>query len=149
MDEVIKGRTDGDTVTFKYAGGVVDGQGMAVSAMVYPQIGEKGIYFIEQPDAEQVNPMVGWGQGHFVIALDEGGGERVLTEDLRPVLGIEDAPLPRGAAARAAEVEFSEGVARGVEVGDKAADRKRALGKAAFKAALRDRMSPAAAARAQ
>ena len=50
-----------------------------------PEIGERGIYFVESLQRRQVHPLYGWSQGHFLVMADERGVERVLTRAKRPV----------------------------------------------------------------
>ena len=144
--DVIKGEQEGEFISLKYAGGIVGDQDMRVSSMVYPQPGERGIYFIESKTQQLINPMVGWGQGHFVLALDSSGTERVLTEGRKKVLSLSAPELPQAANASARSrpagepSEFSHGVARGIVTEEDGSAVTTAMDKKRFKQALRERL---------
>jgi len=83
---------------------------LEVTDMLVPQVAERGIYFVESLSAPQVNPLVGWSQGHFLIEPQAGGAAGVLTATHEPVLAVDAAPVT------AALNTFSKGVAKGVVV---------------------------------
>ncbi len=143
VNDVLKGEWASATITQSFAGGTVGDTTLQVSGMVYPQPGESGIYFIENPDRPQVNPMVGWGQGHFRIRSDSRGRERVLTESNDPVQGVDDgsATLQDQRAQEVTALPLSEGVARGLRVGSPRDGLETAISKEDFKAALKRRLS--------
>tara|TARA_R110002049_G_scaffold108853_11_gene257414 strand:- start:942 stop:1646 length:705 start_codon:yes stop_codon:yes gene_type:complete len=149
VDDVIKGEMSSDTITQSFAGGSVGDTRLQVSGMVYPQVGEKGIYFIENPDRPQVNPMVGWGQGHFKVQTDAQGTERMLTENEEPIQGLEDAASANIAPQRRAQqaaLPLSEGAANGLRLGSVQEGLDTAMDKKDFKQALKARLSQASAA---
>ncbi len=74
---------------------------------------ESGVYFVESLHASQVNPLVGWSQGHFLIEPQAGGEAGVLTAHHEPVLAVDAADA---APVTAAMNTFSKGVAKGVVV---------------------------------
>lgn len=144
VKEVIKGETQSSTVTVIFAGGTVGETGLQVSAMVYPVVGENGIYFLENPGQQLVNPMVGWGQGHFRIKKDSNGKERILTEGGAPVLSLDIAVLndmDRGNAGKPSISPFSHGVARGVRTGKRDDALSTAINKKQFKDTLKARLA--------
>ena len=144
VDDVLKGELPSATITQSFAGGTVDGTTLQVSGMVYPQPGEMGIYFIEDPENPQVNPLVGWSQGHFKIERDDSGTERVLTEKGDPIQGLEEVSQPN-VQGRSIQQEttlpLSEGAARGLRVGTPEDAAETAMDKENFKAALQTRLS--------
>ena len=149
VTDVIKGEHAAEFITLKYAGGIVGEHGMRVSSMVYPQLGERGIYFIESKSRHLINPMVGWGQGHFVLARDNTGVDRVLTEERDKVLSLESSEdLVQRAADRSAAAgqtsaqasEFSHGVARGVITDKMTSSANAGMDKGQFKRKLRERL---------
>ncbi len=144
VDDVLKGELSTATITQSFAGGTVGDTTLQVSGMVYPQVGETGIYFIENPERQQVNPIVGWSQGHFKVKTDERGKERVLTENDDPVQGIEDEEPVSGSTKSAqddAALPISTGAAQGLRVGKSEDALDTAIDKTDFKNALRMRLS--------
>ena len=172
IDDLIKGQTPTNTLTLNFAGGIVGQQGMHVSAMVYPKLGERGIYFVESSDNNLVNPLVGWGQGHFLLEQDGSGEDRLLTEQGLPVVSMTidasgETPQSVGQTTHRHQTAssepvdnanenqqlqqmipsspFSHGVARGLSVGDHAANKAQAISKASFKRQLRAALQKMAA----
>ncbi len=89
----IKGPDVGPEVELRFAGGTVADRTLQFADMVIPKPGETGVYFVESVDAYQINPLVGWSQGHFVeIADAQVGLRRVYTSDGRAILGIAGGP---------------------------------------------------------
>jgi len=143
VKDLIKGETRSSTVTLGFSGGTVGETGLQVSAMVYPSVGENGIYFFENPGQQLVNPLVGWGQGHFRVKKDSHGMERILTEGGVPVLGLDAATTngsDRGNAKMPQKTPFSHGVARGVQAGRRDDALSTAMGKKQFKDTLKARL---------
>ena len=138
--DLLKGSLPGDTVTVRFAGGTVDGTTLKVGEMDYPETGERGIYFLEDPSRDQVNPLLGWSQGRYRIERDQAGTERVMSADRAPVMGFEEgAATPVAGSRTALGIPLSGGVARGLQLGQPQ-QHGQALDKAAFKRALRDRV---------
>lgn len=138
VDEVLKGEHAGPELTLKFAGGALGDRAFEVATMVYPKAGERGVFFVEDPEAPLIHPLVGWSQGHFLFARDAAGVEHVLTEDGHPVRA-----LARGRRARRSvggEVEFSHGVARGIEAGATRGDVAAGMRREAFLAEIRARV---------
>ncbi len=111
--DVLKGQAPGGALELRFLGGAVGTQRLEVTDMSLPQAGETGIYFVEALSRPQVNPLVGWSQGHFLIEPQAGGEPGVLTANHEPVLAVSAAEL---APVTAAMNTFSKGVAKGVVV---------------------------------
>jgi len=144
VKDVIKGEIQSSTMILGFAGGTVGETGLQVSAMVYPPVGETGIYFFENPGRQLVNPLVGWGQGHFRVKKDSNGLDRILTEAGAPVLSLDVAGMngaDRGNARKPSISPFSHGVARGVRAGKRDDDLSAAMDKKQFKDMLKARLA--------
>jgi hypothetical protein len=112
INEVFKGRHSDDTVDLCFLGGISGEYTVKVANMKYPELDEKGIYFVKSLTRQYANPLYGWKQGHFLIETDHHTSrEHVLTADRQPVAGItlEEAP--------------SHGLSTGVASGVKTTDR--------------------------
>ena len=141
VKDVIKGKRPSTMITLAFAGGTVGNISLKVEGMVYPGVGEKGIYFFENPGQRLVNPMVGWSQGHFLLEMDSSGVERILTEGGAPVIAVEAVSSQTPKFANRVNAPFSRAVARGIRTG-KASDKiAAALSKSQFKGLLRDRLA--------
>lgn len=111
--DVLKGDTPDTVLELRFLGGTVGTQRLEITDMIMPEVGESGVYFVESLHVPQVNPLVGWAQGHFLIE-PQGGGERgMLTAHHEPVLAVDAADA---APVTAAMNTFSKGVAKGVVV---------------------------------
>jgi hypothetical protein len=111
--DVLKGDTPGAVLKLRFLGGTVGTQRLDVTDMTMPEMGESGLYFVESLSSPQVNPLVGWAQGHFLIEPQDGGVPGVLTANHEPVLAVDAADA---APVTAAMNTFSKGVAKGVVV---------------------------------
>lgn len=107
VHDTLKGRPPGDTLELEFLGGTIDGETLSISDLAVPVAGEEGIFFVEQLDQPQVNPLYGWWQGEFVVRHDATGRKVVHTHGLEPVYGWE----PRAASK---EPAVSVGAADGV-----------------------------------
>jgi len=131
--EAIEGDYPGETIELGFLGGTLSGRTLAIPDMHLPQVGEHGIYFVETLSQQQVHPLYGWDQGHYVVKPDlRDGNLKVYTRALNPVIGIKPSdPLgPRG---------LSTGYAAGLKVQPKA----EAISVDEFKAELRKLMEAA------
>lgn len=91
VHEVLKGDANRTTITLSFAGGEIGAVRQQVEAMIYPQLGEHGVYFVESTTRRLVNPLVGWSQGHFKqVEID--GQQRILAANGQALEQI-DAPL--------------------------------------------------------
>lgn len=131
--------------------------------MVYPKLGERGIYFVESLSQQNINPLMGWSQGHFLIESDALQTDRVMTDNHLPVLGVElgsllQIPASRnvspehtgsedisGSQTESDDMPVSTGAAQGVVVGRRDSAMEQALEKQTFKASLRLRLQELAA----
>jgi hypothetical protein len=137
--EVVKGAAPADELRLCFSGGTIGDLTLVVTGSVIPEVGSRGIYFVESIERQLVNPLFGWTQGHFRIessvvregdASQKGASvDRVLTERRRPVLG-----LGRGTSDETPRL--SSGVATGVVEGDRGKPES-ALGPAQFKLRIR------------
>jgi len=144
VKDIIKGEPRSSRVMLGFAGGTVGEIGLQVSAMVYPPVGENGIYFFENPGQQLVNPLVGWGQGHFLVKKDGNGMERILTEGGAPVLSLDVTVMngtDRSNARKPPILSFSHGVARGVRTGKRDDALSTAMEKKQFKDTLKARLA--------
>ncbi|MDP2644579.1 MAG: hypothetical protein Q8P24_06540 [Desulfobacterales bacterium] len=117
IQDIIKGKYHGDTITLRFLGGTVGNVTMAVSDMRLPQKGEHGIYFVESLERYQVNPLYGWSQGHFIVVPDAAGRKRIMTNRRLPVTGVlDDIPAAQTAPSKERTQALSKGVARGLVV---------------------------------
>ena len=133
ITDLLKGQTAEDSFELCFQGGTVNGLTLQVSDMVFPKVGERGVYFVESRSRRLVNPLYGWSQGHYLVKTGEDAQETVTTVDGRDIMAIEsrfklsDSRLSTGAAAGAK--------VRKATSPDKARDRPMSL--SAFKTALR------------
>lgn len=136
ISEIVKGVFDADTIELGFLGGQVGTSALQVSDMQTPQLGETGIYFVENLRSLQVNPLVGWAQGHFLIEDMGNGASVVTTAGHEPILSIE---VGAQAANTRAQADFSAGVAKGVSVRRGfASNASRGLSAGQFKASIRE-----------
>jgi hypothetical protein len=132
--EVFKGEPVA-RLSLSFAGGAVDGVGMHVHGLDRPVEGEEGVYFVEQLDRPQVNPLYGWDQGRYRVRANADGVPRVFASSGAPVLSAWPAASP-------ARVRLSPGVPLGVTVGTEDVALK-ALPLADFGASIRAAAAPA------
>ncbi|MGV6827535.1 MAG: hypothetical protein ACWA5Q_11225 [bacterium] len=88
VSDVIKGDPARKTVDLSFLGGLnANGLMMQVTDMHMPEMGERGIYFVENPSARSVHPFTGWDQGHFLLESPVGNktGGMVKTRAGQPV----------------------------------------------------------------
>jgi len=134
----LKGPDVGAEIELRFAGGTVGDYTLEVSDMVMPVVGETGIYFVESLVTQQVNPLVGWSQGHFTERVDPQTGRRgIYTPAARAVFGISTAAT--GAQQR--QVLPGTGTARGVIVEEGLTPSPPAMSVADFKAEIRRRVA--------
>jgi hypothetical protein len=128
--DVVKGAPVQGPLELCFAGGRSK-QGITrhVAGLSMPGAGEHGIYFVDSLGEPRLNPILGWDQGHFLVA--PGPVEVVTTAGGQPVVALEP-----GADTSPG---LSNGVARGAVVAEPGARSAQApLDAASFKARLRD-----------
>lgn len=87
--DVVKGDHPGDEIELSFLGGRLDDRQLEVTDMIIPQVGETGFYFVETLLNQQVNPLLGWDQGHFLIVEEPSGESLVTTVHHEPLLSLE------------------------------------------------------------
>ncbi|WP_286817039.1 hypothetical protein [Desulfobacter sp. UBA2225] len=141
IKEIIKGEYPEPTITLRFLGGTVGNLTMAVSDIQIPRDGERGVYFVESLDRNQVHPLYGWSQGHFTVTADDTGTDRMMTAKNQPVTGLSlDAESVQQTNGRTTVKALSTGTATGVTIEQ---NRKNAKGLPLneFKQALRKRLN--------
>jgi len=115
--DTIKGAA-GDTLSLRFEGGRVDGEGSEVVGSPIPELGERGIYFVEAVDRYLVNPLYGWHQGRLRLARDRAGATRVLSSASEPVVSLGAVPPAAAMRGIAAPGDSARGigVARGAPI---------------------------------
>jgi len=130
----IKGPDVGAELELRFVGGTVAGYTLEVSDMVVPAVGERGIYFVESLRERQVNPLVGWSQGHFLERIDEQTGlPGVFTPAGKAVSGIRAG----ASVAQQRQVLQGTGTALGVLVEDARSRSRPAMSATDFKDEIR------------
>ena len=81
--DTIKGDYSEDTIVLGFMGGLQksgprEGLILRVSNMRMPEIGEKGIYFVETLAEQQANPLYGWNQGHYLVKTSKSTGKDLV-----------------------------------------------------------------------
>jgi hypothetical protein len=131
--DVIKGQAPGDTVQLAFTGGTLGDLTLRIPDMHVPEVGERGIYFVESLSRQQANPLFGWDQGHYVVRVDPADkAQKVYTRGRRPVTGF-------ASEAAAQTQELSSGHVLGLSVGQDEASTG-AMTLEEFKQGLRDRL---------
>ena len=98
--DVVKGDFPEDEIELGFLGGRVGDRQMEVTDMAIPEIGETGFYFVETLLEAQVNPLLGWDQGRYLIETQPGGDTVVTTAGHDPVLALEvDTPAAANSQA--------------------------------------------------
>ena len=110
--DVLKGDSLLKEIELSFLGGQVGTKRLQVTDLEVPEVGETGFYFVESLGNAQVNPLVGWSQGRYLIERDENGDSFVTTAAREPILALDPAaPVTANMA-----VEVNKGVAKGVVV---------------------------------
>jgi hypothetical protein len=76
--EVIKGSYTGSNIELGFMGGQLGDLALKVSGMQMPEIGERGIYFVENLSVQQIHPLCGWQQGHCLVISDKQTGKDMV-----------------------------------------------------------------------
>jgi len=56
-----------ETVQLGFMGGQSGDSVLKVYGMQMPEVGERGIYFVENLSVQQIHPLCGWQQGHCLV----------------------------------------------------------------------------------
>ena len=115
--DVVAGRWAQPTIDLAFSGGRLGHLAMEVSDMRIPAVGEHGVYFVERLDRRQVNPLLGWTQGHFLVSASPGQRGIVRTAVGRPVFSIEARP---SAVRRGLSTGTAPGVLTSPQIADEA-----------------------------
>lgn len=109
--EIVAGAHPGSTLRLCFFGGMLGGEGFGVSGMHYPAVGEHGIYLVESTSQPQINPLIGWDQGRFLVAKDPVTGTlRMMTADHRRIVGLApEAAKPTPAEGRIVSPDATAG----------------------------------------
>ncbi len=136
--DVVKGAYTDTQIQLSFLGGELAGKGMFVTDMKIPLVGETGLYFVESLSQAQVNPFVGWSQGHYLIETLPDNSRVVTTVANETVIAL-DAPTSQ-APTTSAMNSFSKGKAKGVLIQqqNQLSALSQALSVEQFKAAVRD-----------
>lgn len=130
VSDVLKGWHRKPTLEFCFVGGSLGSRTLRIAGLRYPKIGERGIYFLENPGRLQVHPVYGAEQGVFLLRQDPASGrDAVFTSGGLAVTGL-------GSSGGLANPGLSNGVARGIATA-RSPGGKGAMAKADFKASLR------------
>ena len=92
ITDVIKGSYSGNYIELGFAGGTLNDVTLCVSGMHMPEIGEKGIYFVESLKKELVHPLYGWHQGHYLVVQNPSDGIEKIVPVRTPPSGMIAAP---------------------------------------------------------
>ena len=87
--EIISGVWHPDTITLRFLGGTAGGRTLRVTDLHLPRRGERGIYFVESLQRNQVHPLFGWDQGSLLARRDAAGRERLVTREGVPIVAAE------------------------------------------------------------
>ena len=68
--DIIKGSYGDPSIEIGFMGGQQGGLHLDIADMRMPEIGEEGIYFVETLDEQQVHPLFGWYQGHYLVIIN-------------------------------------------------------------------------------
>ena len=129
VDEVVVGTYAEPTLSLSFLGGTVGQTTVSIEGSTMPSLNESGVYFINSTAQLQVNPIVGWAQGHFLTVRDASGTMRMMTQEKAPIVGL-NLNLKKSKY-------ISEGTATGITAG-KSSELSQAISSRDFKQFLRD-----------
>lgn len=95
--DTIKGSASVESIELKFLGGNLEGERLEVNGSRIPELGERGVYFVESLTQDLINPLLGWSQGQYLIQTEDGV-EQVTSVNARPIVSV---AAPRSAAAAA------------------------------------------------
>jgi len=76
--DLIKGSYSNPTIEIGFMGGALGNITLEVSDMRMPEIGERGIYFVENIGKQQIHPLFGWEQGHYLVITSQKTGHDMV-----------------------------------------------------------------------
>lgn len=115
--DVLKGDYAEPNIELSFLGGSKGEITMHVTELNRPGVGDRGIYFVENPNRSQVNPFYGWDQGHYKLKYQPDLGQMaVVTHSGKAIYGVDD-KVVAGVSA------LSHGVAQGVKLSATADDK--------------------------
>jgi len=90
VTDVIKGDYHDSIIKLRYLGGKVADMRIEIAEMSLPKMGEVGIYLVESTSKQTVHPLIGWGQGHFLVKSDKKTARlKIYNSQGLPVLNID------------------------------------------------------------
>ena len=93
--DIIKGDAGATDIELKFLGGSLNGEVLEVNGSRLPQLGERGIYFVESLSRDLINPLLGWSQGQYLIKTVDGV-ESMTTVDAKPIIAISPTDVVSG-----------------------------------------------------
>lgn len=96
------------SIELKFLGGNLEGERLEVNGSRIPELGERGVYFVESLTQDLINPLLGWSQGQYLIQTEDGV-EQVTSVNARPIVSV---AAPRSAAAAASGPATARSAAR-------------------------------------
>ena len=127
--DTIKGSASVESIELKFLGGNLEGERLEVNGSRIPELGERGVYFVESLTQDLINPLLGWSQGQYLIQTEDGV-EQVTSVNARPIVSVAtpsaataeaSGPTTARSAARlrvAAEPTVAEGLNAGIRGSD-------------------------------
>jgi hypothetical protein len=106
--DTIKGSASVESIELKFLGGNLEGARLEVNGSRIPELGERGVYFVESLTQDLINPLLGWSQGQYLIQTEDGV-EQVTSVNARPIVSV---AAPRSAAAAASGPATARSAAR-------------------------------------
>ncbi|MDX8390518.1 MAG: hypothetical protein R8M38_08515 [Mariprofundaceae bacterium] len=89
--DVVKGSYRQPTIELGFMGGSVDGASSLISDLKMPKVGERGIYFVESLARQQVHPLFGWSQGHYLVRKNSTTGAFTVVPTVTSSQGMTEA----------------------------------------------------------
>jgi hypothetical protein len=87
VEQTLKGAAPQPTIELRFIGGSANGFNIKVAGQFVPAVGARGVFFVADLNAKQVNPLSGWQQGFFPL-MQDGNGADYLDMRQRPDLKI-------------------------------------------------------------
>ena len=106
--DTIKGSASVESIELKFLCGNLEGERLEVNGSRIPELGERGVYFVESLTQDLINPLLGWSQGQYLIQTEDGV-EQVTSVNARPIVSV---AAPRSAAAAASGPATARSAAR-------------------------------------